>query len=166
MTSFLNLFAALNRKRVRYLLAGGLAVNLYGIERATGDIDLVVYLEQHNLDKFVDVMKELGFKPKVPVSIDEFVCEEKRREWISEKGMRVFSFFDPQNPFILLDIFIESPFDFSSVYDNRVKMKAGTTVIPVVPIRTLIEMKEQTGRPQDQADVYFLKQIEKEWENE
>ena len=57
MTSFLALFAALNRKKVQYLVAGGWAVNLYGIERATGDLDLVVYLEKHNLEKVVAVMK-------------------------------------------------------------------------------------------------------------
>ncbi|GLI38240.1 nucleotidyl transferase AbiEii/AbiGii toxin family protein [Geobacter hydrogenophilus] len=166
MTSFLSLFAALNRKKVRYLLAGGLAVNLYGIERSTGDIDLVVELEQHNLDKFVEVMQELGFKPKVPVPVEEFVRQEKRQEWMRDKGMQVFSFFDPKNPFILLDVFIEMPFDFSKVYDNRVKIRAGTTFVPLVPVSTLIEMKEKAGRPKDLADVYYLKQIEKEWENE
>nr|WP_281415147.1 nucleotidyl transferase AbiEii/AbiGii toxin family protein [Geobacter hydrogenophilus] len=156
----------MNRKKVRYLLAGGLAVNLYGIERSTGDIDLVVELEQHNLDKFVEVMQELGFKPKVPVPVEEFVRQEKRQEWMRDKGMQVFSFFDPKNPFILLDVFIEMPFDFSKVYDNRVKIRAGTTFVPLVPVSTLIEMKEKAGRPKDLADVYYLKQIEKEWENE
>jgi hypothetical protein len=165
MTSFLALFAALNRKKVKYLLAGGLAVNLYGIERSTGDIDLVVYLEQGNLEKFIEVMKELGFKPKVPVPLDDLTFQEKREEWIRDKGMMVFSLFDPKNPFILLDIFIESPFDFPTVYANRVKRKAGTTIVSLVPIRTLIEMKEHAGRPKDLADVYYLKQIEKECEN-
>ncbi len=166
MTSFLSLFATLNRKKVRYLLAGGLAVNLYGIERSTGDIDLVVELDQHNLGKFVEVMQELGFKPKAPVPMEDFVREEKRQEWMRDKGMQVFSFFDPKNPFILLDVFIEMPFDFSKVFDNRVKIKAGTTFVPLVPVNTLIEMKERAGRPKDLADAYYLKQIEKEWGNE
>ena len=59
----------MNGKKIRYLVAGGVAVNLYGIERATGDIDLVVHLERNNLEKFVEVMKEFGFKPKVPVKL-------------------------------------------------------------------------------------------------
>jgi len=165
MNSFLSLFAALNRKKVQYLLAGGWAVNLYGIERATGDIDLVVYLEQHNLEMFVEVMKALGLKPKAPVSLADFTRDEKRKEWIRDKGMMVFSFFDPANPFLLLDVFIESPFDFQAVYEKRIKIKAGTTFVPLVPVRTLIEMKEKAGRPQDLADVYYLKQIEGEWDN-
>jgi hypothetical protein len=165
MTSFLALFAALNRKKVKYLVAGGWAVNLYGIERATGDLDLVVYLEQHNLDKFVAVMKEVAFKPKAPVSLDDFTLEEKREEWIRDKGMMVFSFFDPKNPYFSLDVFIDVPFDFQKVYPERARIKTGTTFIPVVPIRTLIEMKEKAGRPQDIADVYYLKQIESESNN-
>ena len=62
-------------------------------------------------------------------------------------------------------MFIESPFDFLEVYEKRIKMKAGTTYVPLVPVSTLIEMKEKAGRPKDLADVYYLKQIEKEWEN-
>ncbi len=159
MTSFLVLFAALNRKKVQYLVAGGWAVNLYGIERATGDLDLVVYLEKRNLEKFLTVMREMAFKPKVPVSLDDFSRKEKREEWIRDKGMVVFSFFDPENPFFSLDVFIDIPFDFQKVYPDRTRIKTGTTFVPVVPVRTLIEMKEKVGRPQDIADVYYLKQL-------
>jgi hypothetical protein len=107
MLSFLELFDALNSKSVQYLVAGGWAVNLYGIERATGDLDLVVYLEQQNLEKFIEVMEQFRFKPKAPVVMRDFTFEEKRREWRDEKGMIVFSFFDPLNPFVLLDVFID-----------------------------------------------------------
>jgi hypothetical protein len=162
MTSFLALFAALNRKKVQYLVAGGWAVNLYGIERATGDLDLVVYLEQRNLEKFADVMKEMAFKPRLPVSLDDFCRKKKREEWIRDKGMMVFSFFDPKNPFFSLDVFIDIPFDFQKAYPERTRIKAGTTFVPVVPIKTLIEMKEKAGRPQDIADAHYLKQIESE----
>lgn len=165
MTSFLALFAALNREKVQYLVAGGWAVNLYGIERATGDIDLVVWLEPHNVEQFVKVMKEMGLKPKVPVSIDEFRREDRRNEWIRDKGMRAFSFFDPKTPYFLLDVLIEIPFDFQSTYAQRSEMSAGDTIIPVVPLRTLIEMKEKAGRPQDLADVFYLKQVEGEEHN-
>lgn len=165
MISFLALFAALNRKKVQYLVAGGWAVNLYGIERATGDIDLLVCLEPNNLEIFVKVVKELGLKPKAPVPVDDLLRKERREEWIRDKGMRVFSFFDPKTPYFLLDVFTEIPFDFQTAYAQRSKIRAGDTVVPVVPIRTLIEMKEKAGRPQDLADVFYLKQVESEIEN-
>jgi hypothetical protein len=166
LIKFERLFSALNKAKVRYLIAGGIAVNLYGIERATADIDLVVDLEEGNLNRFIAIMKELNFKPKVPVKLEDFANKEKRELWIKEKGMLVFSLFDPNNPFFLLDIFVEIPFNFSAVYELRQKMKAGNVTIPVIPLKYLIEMKEKAGRHQDIADVFYLKKIEKEWKDE
>ncbi|CAH2032430.1 nucleotidyl transferase AbiEii/AbiGii toxin family protein [Trichlorobacter ammonificans] len=160
MISFLDLFAALNDNDVRYLVAGGWAVNLYGVERATGDLDLVVYLEQRNLEKFIDVVTRFGFRPRVPVAAIEFADAEKRRAWRVEKGMMVFSFHDPHNPFVLLDAFIEIPFDFETVYAERSRIQTGRVEIPVVPLETLIMMKQQAGRPQDLADIHYLRKIQ------
>jgi len=164
--NILNLFSTLNNKKVRYLVAGGVAVNLYGIERATGDIDIVVHLERHNLEKFVEVVKELGFRPKIPVKLEDLCSKEMRDKWVREKGMKVFSVYDPQNPYFLLDVFVEEPFDFDKVYGERKNIKAGNVRIPLVPIKRLIEMKKKVGRPQDIADVYYLRKIEKEWGDE
>lgn len=166
MIKFQNLFFALNKKKVRYLVAGGVAVNLYGIERATADIDLVVDLEESNLTRFIKIVKGLGFKPKIPVKFGDFIKEENREKWINQKRMKVFSVFDPKNPYFLLDIFVETPFDFNKVYKEREKMKFENIIIPVVPMKELIEMKEKAGRPQDRADVFYLKKIMKDWQNE
>jgi len=166
LIKFESLFSALNKSKVRYLVVGGIAVNLYGIERATADIDLVVDLEENNLNRFITVMKELNFKPKIPVKLADFMKKEIRESWIREKGMTVFSLFDPKNPFFLLDIFVEMPFRFDDVYEEREEIHAEKTIIPVAPIKYLIEMKEKVGRPQDIADVFYLKKIEKEWKDE
>ena len=122
------------------MVAGGIAVNLYGIERATADIDIVVNLEKNNLSKFIRVAKKLGLKPKVPVTLDDFTDSEKRKSWIADKGMMVFSLYDTKNPFFLIDIFVEVPFDFDGVYKQRKKIRLEDTIIPVVPIKTLIGM--------------------------
>jgi hypothetical protein len=39
-------------------------------------------------------------------------------------------------------------------------------VIPAVPILDLIAMKEKSGRPQDKADVFYLKKIAEEWSDD
>ncbi|TVL99064.1 MAG: hypothetical protein CV087_19445 [Candidatus Brocadia sp. WS118] len=57
--------------------------------------------------------------------------------------MTVFSLFDIKNPFFLLDFFVETPFNFDIVYGAREEVHAGKTVIPVVPIRYLVEMKKR-----------------------
>jgi hypothetical protein len=159
MEIFKNIFDSLSRERVKYMLAGGVAVNLYGVERATADFDIVVLLEEENLLKFVSAVQGLGMKPKMPVKLEDFVDSKKRQKWITTKGMKVFSLYDPRNPFFLMDVFTEVSFDFNEVYRQRKKIRLEDTLINLVPITILIEMKEGTGRPQDQADVFHLRKI-------
>jgi hypothetical protein len=166
MKLFENLFSSLNKESVKYLVAGGIAVNLYGIERATADIDMVLKLAQKNLLKFVKVAKKLGLKPKLPLALDDFIDAEKRKGWIADKGMVVYSLYDAKNPFFLLDIFVEEPFNFDEVYEKRKKIEFENTIIPLVPINVLIAMKEKSDRAQDKADVFYLKKIVEDWKHE
>ena len=166
MQLFKKLFSALNNESVKYMVAGGIAVNLYGIERATADIDLIIDLDEENVSKFVRVAKKLGLRPKIPVPLDDFSDAEKRKEWLDHKGMMVFTVYDDENPFFLIDIFVETPFDFDTVFEKREKMEFEDTVISVVPITELIAMKERSSRPQDKADIFYLKKIIEEWSND
>jgi hypothetical protein len=166
MELFKKLFSTLNQERVKYMVAGGIAVNLYGIERATADLDIVVLLEDINLMKFISVAKQLGLKPKNPVQMEDFLDPHKRRTWVTEKNMKVFSLFDPKNPFFLIDVFTEVPFDFGDVYGRRKKIRFEKTSIPLVPLDALIEMKRGTGRPQDETDIFYLERIKKDFTNE
>ena len=166
MESMKRIFKALNQARVKYMLAGGIAVNLYGIERATADMDIIVLLEEKNLFRLVGMSVNLGLKPKSPVKISDIIDPEKRRAWIKEKNMKVFSLYDPRNPFIILDVLIEFPFDFSEVYNRRKKIRLEDTTISIVPLDVLIAMKKGTGRPQDRADVFYLSKIAGEWKDE
>ena len=166
MQLFKALFSSLNKASIKYMVAGGIAVNLYGIERATADVDIVLQLEKRNLLKFIGVAEKLGLKPKVPVKLEDFIDSEKRKSWRMDKGMMVFSLYDPKNPFFLIDIFTEMPFDFNTVYKLRKKMKFENIIIPVVPIKELIAMKEKSARPQDRADVFYLKKIMNGWKDD
>jgi hypothetical protein len=148
------------------MVAGGIAVNLYGIERATADLDIALELEKGNLLKFISVAEKLGLRPKIPVKLGDFIDPEKRRSWRMDKGMLVFSLYDPKNPFFLIDIFTEIPFDFDAIYKQRKKVKFENIFIPVVPIKELIAMKEKSDRPQDRADVFYLKKIMDGWKDE
>jgi hypothetical protein len=166
MNLFTRLFSSLNDAAVEYLVAGGIAVNLYGIQRSTGDVDVVLRLNDENVCKFVEVVGRLLLKPKVPVRLEEFRDGGKREKWIREKGMTVFTLYDSKKPFFQVDVFAEEPFAFVEVYARRKIFQVEGVEIPVVPIMDLIAMKAQAGRPQDQADVFYLRGILGEWENE
>ncbi len=166
MNLLAELFASLNEAGVEYLVAGGVAVNLYGIQRSTGDVDIVLGLDEGNVRKFLAVAGRLGLKPTAPVGVEEFADREKRAMWVLEKGMKVFSLSHGRKPFFQVDVLVEEPFPFVEVYSRRKKFEAEGVEIPVVPIADLISMKEATGRPQDEADVFYLKEISREWEDE
>jgi len=151
---------------VKYLVAGGIAVNLYGIERATADIDIVLKVDEKNLSKFVRVAKKLGLQPRLPLALDDLIDGEKRKSWIVDKDMVVYSLYDAKNPFFLLDIFVQEPFHFEEVYEKKKLNLRTNTVIPLVPIKALIAMKENSDRPQDKADVFYLKKITEDWQHE
>ena len=120
---------------------------------------IVLDIKEENLSKFIRVAKKLDLRPKVPVALDDFADANKREDWKTNKNMLVFSLFDPQNPLFLLDIFIETPFNFDKVYKERKNIALEDTFIPVVPITHLISMKEASDRPQDRADIFYLKKI-------
>ncbi|MCA1585035.1 MAG: hypothetical protein LC791_09770 [Acidobacteria bacterium] len=49
----------LNRHRVRYLIAGGVAANLHGSVRATKDVDVLVPKDPRNMARLVAALAEL-----------------------------------------------------------------------------------------------------------
>ena len=45
------LFEQLEKQKIRYLLCGGMAVNIYGIPRMTADIDLLLDFNEDNIER-------------------------------------------------------------------------------------------------------------------
>ena len=69
LTSFEAIAEALERAAVRYLVAGGLAVNAHGYLRFTKDVDLVIQLQTDNLRRALAAREALGYRPAIPVSL-------------------------------------------------------------------------------------------------
>jgi predicted nucleotidyltransferase len=95
----------------------------------------------------------------VPVNPHEFISEEKRDEWIKEKGAVVFTFIDVKRPFKHIDIFLSNPIDFEEAYSRRELMTIGGIKLGLISIDDLIKMKASTGRPRDKEDIYHLERI-------
>lgn len=54
-------FKILNRNGVRYLIIGGVAVNIHGYTRATGDLDIWYEPSAGNFSKLLQSIREYGF---------------------------------------------------------------------------------------------------------
>lgn len=156
---YLDIFKALNDNKIRYLVVGGIAVNLHGMQRSTADLDLIVALDSANALKFAETMKTLGYRPKVPVDALEFADPAKRNEWINEKNMLVFSFYHPNDPMTLVDIFVKEPMPFAEMEKRKEEREAFGVKIPVASINDIIALKSGTGRKKDEFDIEGLKEL-------
>jgi hypothetical protein len=153
------LFNALEEQHIRYLVVGGVAVVLHGFVRATADLDLMVALDPENLKAFIALMKDKGYKPKVPVPIEDFLQLKKRQSWKKEKGMLVFSLFHPKKTEELIDVFVDEPIPFAEAYGRRVSIPLGKQQISVASKDDLIKLKQQAGRAQDLQDIQALEDL-------
>lgn len=155
-------FRKLGEKKIRYAVAGGIALVLHGAVRFTADLDLIVELSPDNLNKFISVMNELGYKPRLPVKAEDFADPLMRESWIAGKGMKVFTFYHPEREISQVDVFVKEPLRFDAIEEELVWIKARDVTIPVVSLSHLKMMKKSAGRPQDIADVEALEELEKE----
>jgi hypothetical protein len=162
---YLKIFKELNKSGVKYLVIGGIAVNLHGYDRLTGDIDIMISFNRENVDRFISFSESLGFKPKVPVNIKDIADEKKRKSWIEEKNAKVFTIYNPENMFECIDVMIMEYIDFEAAYKNAEYAQAGELRIPLVSIDDLIKLKKIAGRERDKTDIRALQTI-KELRNE
>lgn len=160
MLVYEDVFKALNAARIKYVVAGGVAVVLHGFPRYTGDLDLMVYLEERNLGRFFEALGKVGFLPKVPVKKEDFQDGDTRERWKKEKNMIVFSFQNRKPPFRLIDMFVDEPINFFDVLRKCVRVRYGGTKIPIMAIDHLIELKDAAGRGKDLEDIVQLKVIQ------
>jgi len=156
---YLELFRALQEQKVRYLVVGGVAVNLHGIGRLTVDVDLLLALDAQNLERFVSVARRFPLKPVVPVKLEDFADAEKLREWIEKKGMLAFALrsSDPATPTV--DILVKPVVPFEDAWGRRVERSVERIAIPIAAIEDIIRLKTGTGRQKDEADIKALRQL-------
>lgn len=154
-------FRALQAAGVRYLVAGGLAVNAHGHHRFTKDLDLVLDLVPANVRLAIKALKAEGYVPAVPVEADAFADPVARELWIQEKGLTVFQMWSEQHPQTPIDLFVSDPFDFELEYRRALhKPLFGEVDVRFVARDTLIAMKRTAARPQDLADVAELEAMD------
>jgi predicted nucleotidyltransferase len=155
-TEFERVIQALNETGVRYVIVGGVAVVIHGIDRLTADLDVVIDLDPIACKTVMSKLVDIGYRPRPPVEAVEFADEAKRKEWIRDKSMRVFSLWDPSSQLPVLDVFVEYPLDFGQLLQESISTDLGIVTAPIASIKHLIEMKSDTGREKDQQDIARL----------
>jgi hypothetical protein len=140
----------LDQSKVPYAIVGGIALALLGAPRGTIDIDIVVEHSEVVFQRLEASLQRLGLTSRIPVKASEVF--NFRKEYIRERNLVAWSFFNTRNPFEVVDVIITHDLAHMSC----VTKKLGSHRISVISREDLIRMKTASGRPQDIEDVKVL----------
>jgi len=152
--SFLSrICSALSTARLRYAVVGGHAVALHGAVRGTVDVDIVLAWNRKTLQQAEATLHELGLISRLPISANDVF--NFRDEYVANRNMVAWNFYNPKDPSEQLDIII--CYDLTGKRSKRIETADGSVVI--LGRNDLIEMKRESGRPQDLEDIRAMEKL-------
>lgn len=156
---YIKLFEGLEKLQIKYLVCGGLAVNIYGVPRMTADIDLLLSFEEENIQKFESLVITLNYISSIPLKLKSLVSKEERQRVLSEKNLIAYSYNNRYSGYMNLDVLVNTPFEFDELWNRKETRITNSVMLNVVSIEDLIAMKNYANRKQDKDDVLLLSMI-------
>lgn len=159
MTSnFLEILNALHDRHVEFVIVGGVAAALHGGSRVTFDLDIVPSLAPASWRSAVDLLWDLGARPRIPEPVERIREVDHVRRWRKEKGMLALNFRAPDGS-TEVDLLVGESDAFDELKQRAVEVKVDQRTFFVASIEDLIAMKQRAGRPRDLLDVAELRNI-------
>jgi hypothetical protein len=134
------------KRKLRYAVAGGLAVGLHGYIRATQDMDFLV--DEEDIVKAESVLSKLGYRANPTV-------QEFPRSGLALR--RLFKRVSREDELMLVDLLIPKSARMKRVLHQAVSIPFGKGSIRVVTARDLMAMKRLRGSKTDKVDIEFLR---------
>jgi len=153
MTALERVCAALGRAPLRFAIVGGHAVALHGAVRGTVDIDIAIAWNRKSLETAEKALTDIGLVSRIPVSAEEVF--EFRDEYIKNRNLVAWNFYNPDDLTEQVDIVIA--YDLQGKRTKKIHLPNAT--IPILGLKDLIDMKTNSGRPQDLEDVRALEKL-------
>ena len=136
-----SVFASFQKNQVKYLVIGGIAAVLYGVPRATFDLDVLIEANADNAARLLKAMIEAGLGTASLTTVDEVLANE------------ITIFTDR----VRLDVQTLTPgITFAEAWPRRVTMSYKGQALEVISLPDLIAAKRATGRDVDLQDVRIL----------
>ncbi|HXN35089.1 MAG TPA: hypothetical protein VN877_02895 [Opitutaceae bacterium] len=144
---------------VEFIVGGGVACVLQGVERVTMDVDLAVLMAPPNLRAFLAVMDRLGLRPRVPIPPESLLDPGTLRRITEEKHALVFTFLDPDLPVRQVDIFLREDLSFGALLPHSERIDLGGFSVRVLTRPKLLSIKLGIVplRAKDAVDIEFLR---------
>ncbi len=147
----LELWAALEKYQVKYIMIGGFAVNFHGLGRTTNDIDVWLYDSIENREKLGSALEEIKVGPKEIIQRMEFLPG-----W-SMMHLKMGFQLDIMTKVKGLD-----KMNFDEYYNMALKANIKGIIVPFIHYNHLLESKLAANREKDQNDIKQLREINKE----
>ena len=137
---------ALDKQKVKYILVGGIAVMLHGIERLTRDIDIFVKMDNKNIERLRKALHSI-FEDE---SIKEITLEELQKYAVIRYGT-------PDDFYIdiiarLGEVAVYEDLEYEIISCQDIKIRIATP-------ETLYNLKKDTIRYKDKFDAAYLKDL-------
>lgn len=155
----LTILGEFERRQVRYVVVGGVAAVLHGRLRMTHDLDLVLAMDADNLARAELAISALGFRPRAPVTWQQFCDPATRSVWQTERNMVVLSLWSEQFRATEIDVFLEPPLAANRLLGRAETVRVQDVAIAVACIEDLIACKRIAGRAIDLDDIDALEII-------
>jgi hypothetical protein len=123
------------------------------------DIDVTVAMTPRNLSAFVEMARELGMTPVLPVALDALTDLDQLAQWHRERNLEAFALRAPGQAGVTLNVLLYPPVDYNGMRERAVTFKAGDVAVVVACIDDMIALKQAVGRPIDLTDIEHLKRL-------
>jgi hypothetical protein len=154
------LLGELSGASVKFVVCGGVACVLHGVDRTTLDLDVSVSMDEENLRKVVEVCRKMGLYPRIAEPIENLYDPAKRKEWIENKGALDYTFVSGTGP-LQLDIFLTYPKSYEELLKDSQIVMLDELKVFVSSIEDLLAAKERIEpiRDKDRTDIEWLKKL-------
>jgi hypothetical protein len=142
MNTFAELLADLSRNGVKYILVGGLAVDLCGYSRMTLDVDIIVDYSKSNLELLLNRLLHFGQGSAQELSYQDFDLEEGCIRIVEDFPLDLFT--------------VMRGYTYPDLIQYVKYQELEEVAIPYLSAEGLIKLKQNSLRPKDQLDVQML----------
>ena len=148
------IFNALALREVAYVTIGGIAIQAYGGQRLTQDLDLAIDTSTGNITRLADALRDLDARILGPEGQRSRSVPSAQLLGSSEQWHLI----TVHGPLDVLTL----PAHLGSFADMRARaheVPLGDLLIPIAHREDLLKMKRAAGRPQDLADIRLLESL-------
>ena len=141
LNRLIDVFRSFQQNEVKYLVIGGIASILYGVPRATFDLDILIEATHENAQRLLNALMDAGLMTATLTSVQDLLSHE-------------ITIFKDR---VRMDVQTSTPgLKFEEAWNRRETMRYQDQEFYVVSKEDLITSKRAAGRDVDLEDVRLL----------